>query len=142
LTDYRWQHNFPTQHPLIGLTSGSTLCSSGVRKKNLHIHSVLQKQCTIRLQNVPYVNLHRQNPAYLHPKLNNYGDNSRGKRWYSCGSAYYTLRRAVLEPTAKPSHTKASVVYKVLVALGIIFKKFVRIFSLINVFVTYTLIRR
>ena len=64
-------------------------------------------------ENVPQTNLHRHNRAHLYLKLGRYGDNQARKISTFCGNTYCTcnmvlrtLRRSVLEPTAKPSHTE------------------------------------
>ena len=40
------------------------------------LHRVSREECTILLENVPWVKIHRYNAKHLYPKLNGYGDNS------------------------------------------------------------------
>ena len=54
------------------------------------IYRVSQEEWTKLRESVPYVELYRYNPKYLHPKLNGYGDNGHRKVWASGVSKYCT----------------------------------------------------
>ena len=101
-----------------------------------YIHGVSGGICHT-LEKFSYVNLHRYNHICVHTKLKGNGDNEVGRIWPSCCSNYCncsiryvtcTLRRSVLEPIAKPRHTEANVLPKLLWNLRKIFTKQVRDF--------------
>ena len=106
------------------------------------IHRAFQEESAVLRENVLSL-------MYLYSELNSYGGNIARKVWSSCGSTYSacvtwcvirTLRRFVLEPIAKPSHTETSVIYKVRGTLRIIFLKLMRVSCLINVCMSLLLI--
>ena len=96
---------------------------SSILRKTYVTQRALQEESAVLRENVLSL-------IYLHSKLNSYGGNIARKLWSSCVSSYSvcvtwcvirTLGRSVLEPIAKPSHTEASVLYKVLGTVRVIF---------------------
>jgi len=60
------------------------------------IYRVSQEECARIREGVPYVKVYRYNPKHLCPKLNGYGDNGKGKVWYSGRSTHCTCQLTTL----------------------------------------------